>query len=172
LACTFLSRLLALLVAVGPILGLPAVCQAGDVLEFEALDGRAVRVVQGVDAAVIVHFWASWCTSCIEELPFLDEAADACGGGALRILAVNVGEPADTIERTFAARSERLEVLRDPRGRVWRAVSGVGLPVNLAWTAETSRVEVGPRSRAAWHEALTELGCAHPPAREQGAAPE
>lgn len=130
-----------------------------DALEFESLDGDRIRLTRKAEGVVLVHFWASWCPSCIEELPLLDRAAAACAATGLRVLAVNVGEDVETITRLFPPGAAQLEIARDPRGRIWREVSGVGLPLNLVWTATESRVDLGPRTLPEWQREFAKLGC-------------
>jgi thiol-disulfide isomerase/thioredoxin len=135
---------------------------AGEVpLDFETLAGEPVRVELGAaDAALVVHFWATWCPECTEELPALDRAAARCSDGALRVVAVNVGDSRKAVEEFLAHTPLRLPVLRDPEGRVWRRVAGHGLPGNLFVTREARRTEVGPKGPEAWEGELADLGCA------------
>jgi len=64
----------------------------GDALHLVSLDDRPV-VLRAPEApgALVAHFWATWCTSCMEELPALARAADRCDPAAVRIVAVDVG---------------------------------------------------------------------------------
>lgn len=146
--------LLALLAAAAPAEAAPPHAA----LELETLEGDALRLAPEAKGSLVVHFWATWCPSCLEELPLLEAAAGACQGAGLRVLAVNVGESVETIEAFFESGAE-LEMARDPRGRVWRELSGIGLPTNLIWTESERRVDVGPRSLAEWQAELAALGC-------------
>jgi thiol-disulfide isomerase/thioredoxin len=107
----------------------------------------------------VVHFWASWCPECKEELPRLERSiADCSNDKGVRIVAVNVGESADDARRFLERHGSSLPLLRDPEGRVWRRLAR-GLPANLIWTPEGRRTEVGPKSPTAWHDLLRRLGC-------------
>lgn len=133
---------------------------AGETLEFVSLQGRPVAVSRPAgQGALVVHFWATWCPSCTEELPVLARAAAACAPEQVRVVTVNVGEEVEVIERYLSEHELALEVLSDPRADVWRRLSGDGLPLNLTWTHAESRVAVGPRTREEWVSALAELGC-------------
>jgi thiol-disulfide isomerase/thioredoxin len=130
-------------------------------LAFETLAGEPVRLeLEASEAGLVVHFWATWCPECTEELPALDRAAARCPGGAVRVVAVNVGEARPAVEQFLARTPLRLRVLRDPEGRVWRRVAGRGLPGNLFLTRDARRSEVGPRGAESWERKLAELGCA------------
>jgi peroxiredoxin len=135
-------------------------------LELEGEDGAPLQLsLQPGEAAVVAHFWATWCRSCTEELPALAEAAVACEGAPVRVVTVNVGEDAETIARYKREHAFELPVLRDPKGRVWRGFAR-GLPVNVFWTESGRRTDFGPRDGATWRREFAALGCADtaPPA--------
>jgi peroxiredoxin len=157
----------------------PASAQAGaeERIELSDLDGSRVSLAPNeARPAVVLHFWATWCSSCGDELPALARAWRACTARSDRLpfalYLVNVDEERDEIERYAKAHGlEGLPQLRDPNGRVWRALSGAGLPVNVRWTREERRVELGPRSEEQWREVLAGLGCGtHPAANGSPAA--
>lgn len=58
--------------------------------ELVALDhaGNAVRLSSYRDGVVLVHFWASWCKPCLEELPSLEKLHRAVNDSRLTTLAV------------------------------------------------------------------------------------
>lgn len=46
----------------------------------------------------IVNFWATWCAPCVHELPAMNRAAAQLVGEGVGMLAINVGEDANTIQ--------------------------------------------------------------------------
>jgi len=69
--------------------------RAGDLArDFDALglDGERLRLSDLRGAPVVVNFWATWCVSCLAEMPVLEEQRLANQQDGLQILAVNVGE--------------------------------------------------------------------------------
>ena len=66
------------------------------------LDGRAVRLGDFRGRLVLVHFWATWCVPCVEELPALQRLATRLAPQGLEVIAVNAQENAARI-RPFAA---------------------------------------------------------------------
>ncbi|MFG1204324.1 TlpA disulfide reductase family protein [Xanthobacter aminoxidans] len=105
---------LALVLASGPVLAAPAPTAAeraapgllsaveghppAPALSLGALDGVPVTLAAD-DPPTIVHFFATWCAPCRTELPALADFARLSG---VRVLLVDVAEPADRIRRFFA----------------------------------------------------------------------
>jgi len=139
--------------------------EGGRPLSFVSFEGEPVELALAPgERALLVHFWASWCPECAEELPALERAARACEGAPVRLAIVNVAESPEVIARFRESLGLTLPVLRDPDGRVWRRFAR-GLPANLTWTREGRRADQGPRDEAAWQRALGELGCGGSAAR-------
>jgi len=57
-----------------------------------ASDGKYVSLSDLRGSVVLVHFWATWCPPCVEEMPALDKLYRAFAGTDLKILAVSVDE--------------------------------------------------------------------------------
>ena len=141
-------------------LALAAGAARADEAPLEALgaDGERVELSRGDgSSALIVHFWASWCPECVEELPRLEAAAERCAA-TVRVAAVNVGESLAAAESFRARHGSRLPLLRDPDGKLFRRFAR-GLPANLIWTRDGRRVVTGPYRREQWEEQLAALGC-------------
>jgi len=143
-----------------------AAAAEGEPLRFVSLDGAPVELAPpGEGEALVLHYWATWCTTCVHELAALETAARACADGEVRVFAVDVGESADVVRRYLAEHGLALPVVLDPKGRTWRADGGRELPSNLIWTARERQTTFGPSDEAAWQARLASLGCS-------GAAPE
>lgn len=59
---------------------------------LSSLDGKAVDLSSLRGKVVMVHFWATWCPPCVEELPTLERLYRTHFGKDLEILAVSVDE--------------------------------------------------------------------------------
>jgi thiol-disulfide isomerase/thioredoxin len=132
-------------------------------LELEDLSGAREKI-EVAAAPLVVHFWATWCESCAEEMPALARAAEACEGSAVRVVLANTGEAASEAR----AMSERLGVEKrvrlDPKGELWRRSGARGLPASWIWDGHSARMIEGAKSESAWTELLGELGCHAEPA--------
>lgn len=128
-----------------------------------AAEGMLEEIALGDgERALVLHFWATWCPACVEELPALAAALDACRGASVRVLAVNVGESPEEATRFLAEHGISLPLHFDPRGRAWRRFGVRALPANVVLRpGETTRTE-GPSSAEQWRSRLAELGCRTP----------
>lgn len=128
------------------------------------LTGERVALELGPgERALVVHFWATWCSSCVEELPVVARAAEACAPHGVRVRIAAAGEGADAVQAYLREHDLVFEALLDPGGRAWRAARSLGLPANWIRTSEGDRTLSGPRTPAQWRELLGELGCALAP---------
>ena len=62
--------------------------------DFEAPgpDGRPVRLSELRGRAVLINFWATWCGSCLSEMPEIKALQQQRGVDAFSVVAVNAGE--------------------------------------------------------------------------------
>ncbi len=125
-------------------------------------DGNDAELRPEEGEVLLLHFWATWCPSCAEDIDNLQRAAAACPKALLRVIAVNVGEDELVVAEFAKEHNVRLPIFRDPKGRVWREIDGRGLPMNLFWTQETRRTDVGPKTAEEWRSQLAPLGCEGP----------
>lgn len=69
------------------------------------LAGHAFRLTDLRGHAVILHFWASWCSPCKEELPALEKIYQEFKDGGLTVLAVSIENSAELTKMTGLAAS-------------------------------------------------------------------
>ena len=80
-----------------------------------ALDGRKVGLADFRGKVVMVHFWATWCPPCVEEIPTLDRLLRTMAGTDFIMLPVSVDEGGAESVRSFLERNRlTLPVLLDP----------------------------------------------------------
>lgn len=79
------------------------------------LQGNAWTLPRLRGQAVLLNFWATWCEPCREEMPALQQLADA-HRGTLHVLAVNFKEPEARARRFAAQAGLTLPILLDPAG--------------------------------------------------------
>ena len=105
-----------------------AVGDAPKPLTLRTLAGDTVTL-GGAAPVTLVNVWATWCTSCREEMADLEALHKELSPHGLRVVAVSIDEGDGRRVRRFVER-ERLTfaVARDSALRVQRAYGVVGVP--------------------------------------------
>ena len=103
-----------------------AVGRAAPPFEARTLDGADFRLADAAGAVTIVHFWATWCAPCREEMPALDAYYRAHRAEGLNVLAISMDDPRDDAAVRAAMRPFAFPAAyaRDAHfhgyGRIWR----------------------------------------------------
>lgn len=99
-------------------------------LKLKDTDGTLHDFAQLRGKVVLVNFWATWCPPCRREMPSMQRLKDTLAGEAFEVLAVDVGEDADTIQAFTSQLDTQLTfpILLDTRGRTMREWKVAGLP--------------------------------------------
>ncbi|TNE98862.1 MAG: TlpA family protein disulfide reductase [Deltaproteobacteria bacterium] len=63
---------------------------------------------------MVINFWASWCTSCIEELPLLHALQEKSDQSKVVFLAINSGEKGNKIKKFLKRYDFKYLILEDP----------------------------------------------------------
>ena len=96
---------------------LPEIAAPGSpAIDFEAvsLHGDKVRLSDFRGQIVALNFWATWCAPCLVEMPALQAAQDQFGSQGFTIVAVNAGEPTDTVSDFMTSHRITYLTLMDP----------------------------------------------------------
>lgn len=104
--------------------------RAAPSLVLDRLDGPAVDLATLGDRPVIVHFFATWCAPCVEEMTSLDALAARLGTG-VTILAVDVGEVDARVRNFFRQRPVRFPILLDRDRAAMKRWQVEGLPTSF-----------------------------------------
>ncbi len=82
---------------------------------LQALDGRSVGLSDLRGKVVMVHFWATWCPPCVDEIPSIDRLSRSFPGQDFEVLAVSVDEGGEGAVKPFLQRNRlALPVLLNP----------------------------------------------------------
>lgn len=80
---------------------------------------------------VFLHFWASWCGPCKEEMPTIQILADTLQNENFRIVMINTAEDADVIFTFLGEMNIELNSLMDADGQVTEVWKPRGLPTTF-----------------------------------------
>jgi peroxiredoxin len=94
-----------------------------------SLNGGQVNLSDFRGKVVMVHFWATWCPPCVDELPTLDRLYHGILGKDFELLAVSVDEGGAEAVTSFLRRNNLgLPVVLDPGGTVARSYGTFKFP--------------------------------------------
>lgn len=96
---------------------------------FPGLDGKMVSLADYRGKVVFVNIWATWCPSCVDEMPSMEKLYQKLKGRKFEILAVSI----DVMGRKDVApfmKDYRLTfpALLDTRGTIRRSYRTTGVP--------------------------------------------
>jgi len=80
---------------------------------------------------VFLHFWASWCGPCREEMPTIQGLSEKISDKDLKIVMINTAEDEDTIFTFLAGISIDIDTLMDVDGQVTEIWKPRGLPTTF-----------------------------------------
>lgn len=94
---------------------------------LQDLAGKEVELAKvSTQKPVLLVFWATWCPTCIEEVPLLNEWSEKYP--QLEILGIDVEEPAERVNTFARKRGIRYKILLDQEGKVAEEYGLVGVP--------------------------------------------
>lgn len=79
---------------------------------------------------ILINFWASWCTSCIHEIPQL-EALKLKYGNDVQFVAINAGEKSNLIDRFLKKNKFSFIILSDEDRTFSKSIGVNSLPVTI-----------------------------------------
>jgi cytochrome c biogenesis protein CcmG, thiol:disulfide interchange protein DsbE len=109
----------------------PKVGQALPHFSARTLDGRNIDSDELLGKVTIVHFWATWCPPCREEMPALEKFYQAHHNEGLEIIAISIEDDEDKHKVLDFSKSFTFPVAMksaaqvDGFGRIW------GLPLSF-----------------------------------------
>jgi peroxiredoxin len=92
--------------------------------------GASVALEAARGHVVLVHFFATWCEPCREELPALNRLT-ARAGGSVKVLAIAVADADRSVQRFFATTPVDYPVLLDRDRAVAKAWNVAALPTTF-----------------------------------------
>ena len=80
------------------------------------------------EAPVLLVFWASWCPSCVQEIPLLNKWHRKFAPQGLKILGINVQESREEVRKFKEAKAIDYPIALDEKGEIAEAFGVAGIP--------------------------------------------
>ncbi len=109
---------------------------------LENARGQKMTLAQFKGKPVILHFWATWCAPCVEELPFVAAMSKEYAPKGLIVLPVSLDfQGASVVEAFYKNHNiESLPIYLDPKSTLFSTFKLPGLPASLFIDAEGKEV--------------------------------
>ena len=121
---------------------------------FETLAG----IYEKTNRPMVVNLWATWCTPCLEEMPFF-ETAHRKYGGKIDFIGINISDSPTRAKQSAEELHISYLLGKDPDGSFTKSLKAIGLPVTAFFNAEgkLSTVHQGPISQETLDKSIMEL---------------
>lgn len=114
-----------------------ATCQAAELMNKPAprlvttdLQQHPVNLAELHGQTVLVMFWATWCGPCRKEMPEVQAVYEKYRNAGFAVIAVNVGEDREDVEKYVKKMDVRLPIVLDSEGKIAERFGVIGLPTN------------------------------------------
>ena len=96
----------------------PQVGKRAPDFQLQNLDGETVSLSDLRGKPVFINFWATWCSPCRDEMPYLQEIYEEWSDKGLEVLTINKGESQSQVEQFMESEHISLPVLLDTNQEV------------------------------------------------------
>lgn len=100
------------------------------------LEGNPFRFADHRGKVLLVNFWATWCPPCRKEMPSMQRLQNQWADKPFMVIAVDVGEDAETVWAYAAAHDLEFTMLRDKSSKTSLQWGVRGLPTTFLVDAE------------------------------------
>ncbi len=129
--------------------------------EVLGLNGGETGLHAWSDRVVLLHFWATWCPSCLTEMPSIERLQQSLDVERAALLAVNLGEPEALVNRWLSQNPFDFPIVLNPSGSVGELYSVWALPTTYLVGADGYIYAIRPGAHVwdnpAYPELLNEL---------------
>ncbi|HEY54832.1 MAG TPA: TlpA family protein disulfide reductase [Dehalococcoidia bacterium] len=109
----------------------PQIGEPATDFQFQTPEGELTSLSDSRGQPVLLNFWATWCSPCRMEMPYLQQIYDEWQGEGLVLLAINIGESADEATSFLESRSITFPVLLDTNYDVAICYYTISIPMTF-----------------------------------------
>lgn len=126
---------------------------------LESLTGQAVDSSQYRGRPILVHFWATWCQPCRDEVKRLEAAAEAYRSKGFEILALTNETDRNEVAKFVREQNLSFLIVFDPSNIVFDQYRVTGLPSSFLVDGDgiIRKVVPGPFTTASLELELTQI---------------
>lgn len=129
----------------------PLIDKPAPAFELPVLDGGGALLTAGQlkGETVLVNFWASWCTPCLQEHPLLMELAHS----GVKIIGFNYKDEPQAARQWLARHGDPFALIaQDLQGKAGLDWGVYGVPETFVLDAQgvIRHKQIGPMTREAW----------------------
>jgi cytochrome c biogenesis protein CcmG/thiol:disulfide interchange protein DsbE len=116
-------------------------------------DGRKVDLAKEKGRIVVIHFWATWCPPCVDEIPELSKFWEQYKGrGDIALYSISVDKDWKTVDDFNAKHPNNLPLYRDPESTTAKRFGTTQFPETYI-TNRAGRVLYRIQGGVQWGEA-------------------
>jgi peroxiredoxin len=108
----------------------PSVGYTAPDFELLNLTGQSTKLGDLRGRPVLINFWATWCSYCLQEMPVIEKYYERYASD-LTVLAVEVGDSADEVRSVVQENGFTFTILRDPDSQVFQKYRLDSFPVTF-----------------------------------------
>ncbi len=96
--------------------------------QLQNLDGQSVALSNFRGKPVVLNFWATWCSPCRSEMPYIQQVYDEWSDKGLVVLTINIGESSTKVKEFMQGYGLSFTVLLDTKEKVAQSYNIRGIP--------------------------------------------
>lgn len=107
---------------------------------LKKFNGETIQKPDLQGKILVMNFWASWCTSCLKELPELNALKKENTKKNIVFLAINAGESKKKIKKFLRKHSFDYQILQDPERKYSKNLNVLSLPQTIIYSTIQKKI--------------------------------
>jgi len=98
---------------------------------LKSVSGETVHLKNYKGKVVLINFWATWCSPCRRQMPFLNKLSQKYKAQGLVVLGLAVDDKRKKVDRFLGKNNIDFPVLLDKKGKVSGAFQNLTMPSSV-----------------------------------------